>query len=126
MLCHLAGDNEVVFNLGRALKELGFGKLSGKSQRGQRVHNHVNPEELDSLKGRFLEQDGTCDSEEQRVHVHGKLELQEALNIVVDVSAPGAGLHNRVERIVLDDDVSSGQAHLSTGQTHAEADVGLG
>jgi hypothetical protein len=126
MLSHLAGDNEVVFNLGRAFKELGLGKLGCKSQRGQRVHNHVNPEELDSLQGRLLEQDGTHDSEEQRVHVHGKLELQEALNVVVDVSTPGAGLHNRIERIVLDDDVSGSQAHLSTGNTHAEADVGLG
>jgi hypothetical protein len=50
VLGHLARDNEVLLDLGRALEEVRLGKLSRESQRGQRIHDHVDPEELNGLQ----------------------------------------------------------------------------
>ena len=50
VLGHLARDNEVLLDLGRALEEVRLGKLSCESQRGQRIHDHVDPEELNGLQ----------------------------------------------------------------------------
>ena len=125
MLRHLTGDNEVISVLGRAVKKVGLGELSGEGQRGERVHYHVHPEELNGLEGRLLEEDGAKHGEEESVHVHGKLELEETLDVIVNVSSPGAGLDDRGERVILDNDVSSSEAHSSTCQTHAESDIGL-
>ena len=50
MLGHLARNNEVLLDLGRAFEEIRLGKLSCERQRGQRIHDHVDPEELNGLQ----------------------------------------------------------------------------
>lgn len=92
VLAHLARDNEVVLALRHAVQKLGAGQLSGEGQRREGVHDHVNPEELDSLQRRLLQEDSTDHGEEEGVDVDGQLELEEASDVVIDVATPHASL----------------------------------
>jgi len=81
---------------------------------------------LNGLERRLFEENSADHSEEEGVNVDGKLELEEALDVVIDVTTPHAGFDNRVERIIHDDNISSSLADLSTGDVHAETNVGFG
>jgi hypothetical protein len=50
VLDHLSGDNEIVSMLGRSLKEFWSWFLSGESECGEGVHDHVDPKELDGME----------------------------------------------------------------------------
>ena len=126
MLGHLAGDDVVISVLRGSLEELGAGQLSGEGQGGKRVHDHVDPEKLNGLERRFLKEDSSNNSEDEGVDVDSKLELEETLDVIIDVTAPRGSLDDGEEGVILDDDVSGGLAHSGTGDTHTEADIGLG
>jgi len=51
VLGHLAGNNEVVFVLRRSFEQVRARQLSSKGQRSQRIHDHVDPKELNGLQG---------------------------------------------------------------------------
>lgn len=126
VLGHLAGDDEVILVLRIAQQQGVTGLLSGEGQRGERVHDHVDPEELNSLQRGLLEQDSTDDGEDQGVHIDGQLELEETLDVIIDISTPRASFDDRSETIINNDNVSSLLAHSSTSLTHTEADICLG
>ena len=126
VLGHLSRHNEVCLALGRALEEVRLGELSGESQRGQRIHDHVDPEKLNGLQRGLFQENGTDDGENQRVDVDGELELQETLDVIVNVSSPRGSLDHRSETVVHNDDIGGSLAHISSSHTHAEADIGLG
>ena len=123
---HLTGDNKVISDLRGSFKEFWARQFSREGEGSQRVHDHVNPEELNGLQGRFLKENSTNDCEQKSSDVDGELELQEALDVVVDVTTPGACLDNLGERIIHDDNVSGGLANVSASNTHAESDISLG
>ena len=51
VLGHLARYDEVLFDLWWTVEEFRLGELGSQSQRGKRVHDHVDPEKLNSLQG---------------------------------------------------------------------------
>jgi len=126
VLGHLARDDKVILVLRRAVKKIILGEFSGKSERRKRIHDHVNPKKLDSLKGRFLKEDSADNSEDESVDIDGKLELQETLDVIIDVSSPTASLDDGFETIISDDNISGSLANRGSGNTHTEADIGLG
>jgi len=126
VLGHLARNNEVFLLLRRAVQEIGLRELSGECKGSQRVHNHVDPEELDGLQRRLLKQDGTDDGEDKGVDVDGQLELQETLDVVIDISSPLSSLDDGSETVIGDDDIGSSLAYISSSHTHAKTDISLG
>lgn len=50
VLGHLSRDYEVVSDLGWSLKKVGSWQFSGESKGSERVHDHVDPKELDGLQ----------------------------------------------------------------------------
>ena len=126
VLAHLAGDHEVFLYLGRAFQKLGLGQLGGEGQRGKRIHNHVDPEELNRLQGRLFHEDGADHSEDHGVDVDSELELQETLDVVVDVSSPLGSFHDRGETVVHDDDIGGHLADIGSCHAHTEANIGFG
>ncbi len=126
VLGHLTRDNEIVLDLRRSFEELWARQLGSKGKRSKGIHDHVNPKELNSLKGRLFEEDSTNDSEKKSANVDSQLELQETLDVVVDVTTPGASLDNGGEGVIGNDDVSSSLTHISSGDTHSESDISLG
>jgi len=51
------------------------------------------------------------------------LELEEALDVVVDVSSPGSSSYNSDEVIILDEDIGGFLAGVSTSNTHSETNI---
>jgi len=49
VLHHLPGNDVLVSSIGWAVKQIQSGRLGGKRQRGKRVHDQVDPEQLDGL-----------------------------------------------------------------------------
>jgi len=50
---HFSGNDIFIFPVWWSLEKFIFWFLSGESERGKRVHNHVNPKELNGSKWRF-------------------------------------------------------------------------
>jgi len=77
------------------------------------------------LQRRLLTDDRADKGDDASTDVYGKLELQETLNVIEDVTAPHAGLYNRSEVVISDQNVSSLFAHISAGLTHSKAHISL-
>ena len=101
---HLDGDKSFALGVRFSLEQLVAWRLSGKSERGQGIHDKVDPQHLDGVERRFS-QDGTTDKGHHEGHeVDSQLELQEFSDRVEDVSAPFHRSHNRDEVIIEKDD----------------------
>jgi len=103
-LPHLVGDEAFTLGDGLALEELVTGGLGGEGQRGEGVHDEVDPQHLDGIEGGLAEDGATHEGHNQGHEVDGQLELKELPDGVEDVSAPLHGGHNRAEVVVEQDD----------------------
>ncbi len=120
---HGAGD-DVVRRLARRLLHHAFVRRQrGQGQRGEGVHDEVDPEHLRDGEGGFRAQERADEHNEAGRHVDGHLEDDEALDIPVQGASPHDGAGNAHEGIVQDGDgagflgygsaVPHGEAHLS-------------
>jgi hypothetical protein len=125
VLDHLAGNNVIVTVLGHAVEETFLGELSGEGKGSKGVHNQVNPEELDGLERGLLGDARADKGGNEGTNVHGELELEEALNVIVNIATPHSSLHNASEVVVSDQNVGSLFAHVSAGHSHGETNVSL-
>lgn len=123
VLHHLAGHKVIVLVLRLALQEGFSGGTSGKSQGGQRVHDEVDPKELDGVEGGLLHDASTDKGDGEGNEVHTQLELEEALDVIVNVTSPLGGLHDSSEVIVLDQDIRSFLAGVGTSNSHSESNI---
>jgi len=123
VLHHLAGHKVIVLVLRLALQESFSGGTSGKSQGGQRVHDEVDPKELDGVEGGLLHDARTAKGDGEGNEVHTQLELEEALDVIVNVTSPLGGLHDSSEVIVLDQDIRSFFAGVGTSNSHSESNI---
>lgn len=112
VLHHLLGDDVFLLSVWWSLEEVILWKLGGKSQRGKRVHDQVDPQKLDSLKWRFPHNDGSDERSDESNNVDSKLELKESSDVIIDVSSPLASLHNRCEVIILNDNIRGRVSNL--------------
>lgn len=65
----------------------------GKSQGTKDIHDQVNVDELDRVQDRFLLDDVADQNDEKDGDVAGNLELEEALDVHENVTAPHDSLH---------------------------------
>lgn len=95
-------------SLGRTLFHYGgeWGS-SGKSKSRHRIHDHINPEKLNSVKRGFEQIDVPNENNNQATEVASNLELQESLNVCIDVASPHDRLRKR-HKIVFNKDHVSG------------------
>ena len=98
--------------------------LGGKGQSGEGVHDHVNPEHLDSSKDSLLGLESRDEHNDDSDYVDGQLELEELSDGVINISSPHDSSDDGGEVIVQKDDISSLSGDLSTGVTHSESDIG--
>lgn len=61
--------------------------FSSESEGGKGVHDEVNPEDLDRGQDLLVEEKGTQKHDENSDDVNGKLELEELLDGVIDVTS---------------------------------------
>jgi hypothetical protein len=92
VLSHFPGNNVLVPSVWWSLEELVSRFFSGECERSERVHDEIDPEELNSLKWGLPEDDGADEGSDEGDDVDCELELEEASDVVEDVSAPFACL----------------------------------
>mmetsp|Transcript_13465 Transcript_13465/g.32026 ORF Transcript_13465/g.32026 Transcript_13465/m.32026 type:complete len:825 (-) Transcript_13465:799-3273(-) len=123
---HLARNDGAVAAIRLAL-ELRLRRALGRERkRGERIHNEVYPEHLDGRQRAVSQPQGTHGGDDDGRDVNGELELQELCHGVVDVAAPVARLHDRVEVVIHQHNVTRRLGNGGTLDAHREADVGLG
>ena len=98
-----------------ALEQIGSWHFGGQSQRSQSVHDQVDPEHLDSLERRVLDETSADEGHSHGHDVDSQLELQELGDRVVDVTAPHDCLDDAVEVVVRQDNVGRFFGHVRSG-----------
>jgi|LauGreDrversion4_2_1035121.scaffolds.fasta_scaffold64277_2 hypothetical protein len=88
VLDHFSRNDVLISSIWRTIKEFHGGWFSGKSQRGKRVHDKVDPEELNGLKRSLFQNDRADECSEHGNNVDCKLELKELANVVINTSSP--------------------------------------
>ena len=88
---HFRQEDLVVLLYSSLLKLSWVGRLGGKSNGGESVHDHVDPEELDDVEWAVSESGSTEEHDEESTDVNSHLEDNELSDVVVDVSSPLGG-----------------------------------
>jgi len=125
VLDHLSGDDVLVSLIRRSVQQRFLRILSGEGKRGKRVHDEVDPKQLNGEERRLNKDAGTNESCDKSDDVDGELELEELSNVIVDVSSPHAGLHNGSEVVIHHNDVSCMFGHICPSYPHGEPYIGL-
>lgn len=94
VLNHLSGDDVFLLSIWWPHKQLWLRCLGGECEGSKGVHDEVDPEKLDGGKWTLLEYQGADEAGEEGDYVDGQLELEESSNVVINISAPRAGLDN--------------------------------
>ena len=97
---HRRVDDVVVSGVGLAVEEFGGGVLGGQGDRGQTVHDEVDPKHLDWLEYVSLDQGCPYEGDADCYDIDGQLELYELPDGIVDVPSPKDCLHDGVEVII--------------------------
>ncbi len=124
-LFHQLRDYVIVAGVGFAEQQLLVRILSRKGERGERIHNQINPKHLNRFQDFLLQQCGPNKRAGDGHDVDCELELKKLSNGVVNVASPKHCLDDRV-KIVVDEDYCCGLArHLGPCDPHRESHVGL-
>ena len=94
VLGHLLRDDVLLLSIRGSLKELLSWQLSSQSKGSQRIHDKVDPQELDGLKRRLPHDDRSNESSNESHNIYSELELKESSDVVINIPSPHAGLHN--------------------------------
>lgn len=102
--------------------------ISGECESAQRVHDHVDPEQLYGSEGRVAigVESRTDEGGEDSHQVDRELELQELPYPVKHVAAPEHCSHNTSEVVVENNNVAGFLGGLRARDAHGEAHAGLG
>mmetsp|Transcript_23372 Transcript_23372/g.54621 ORF Transcript_23372/g.54621 Transcript_23372/m.54621 type:complete len:201 (+) Transcript_23372:1136-1738(+) len=97
--------------VGLAVEELLGGTLSRQRQRRERVHDEINPQQVDGLERRLLQHAGAQHSDHNRRKIHCQLEHKELADVIVDRASPHHCFDDRAEVVVHQDDIRSLLGH---------------
>mmetsp|Transcript_11062 Transcript_11062/g.26853 ORF Transcript_11062/g.26853 Transcript_11062/m.26853 type:complete len:414 (-) Transcript_11062:540-1781(-) len=97
--------------------------LGRESERGEGVHDEVNPQHLDGGERRLGEDCRPHTCHHDRRDVHRELELEELADVVVHAAPPLHRLYDGREVVVEDDNVRRVLGHLRAGLAHGKAHV---
>lgn len=107
-----------------SLVEEPVGGRLGEGQRCERIHDEVDPKQLDGVE-RGAEAEHRCgESRHECDHVDGQLELQELSQVLEDTPSPTDGRHRRHEVVVDDHHVGRLAGDLGSA-AHGKPDIGL-
>ena len=82
--------------------QVGLGPRRCERQGAKDIHDQVDVDELDGVESAFSQGHIADDHDDQNSEVGRDLELEEALHVHVDVTAPHDGTHARVEIVRLE------------------------
>jgi len=108
---------------GFALHHLAVRRLRRQGERREGVHDQVDPEHLDHRQGKLYPDHRAEQHDQQRRHVHRKLEEQEALDVLVERPPPQNRVDDARERVVEQHDVAGLLRHGGSPLPHGEPDV---
>ena len=91
---HVGRKQLLVSSVGLAAEEVILGVLGRERQRCKRVHDHVDPKELDGSEWTLLESKGADEAREKSDNIDRQLELEEPSDVVVHISSPAACLYD--------------------------------
>lgn len=94
MLSHSDGNDVLTLTVRCSVQQLRLRVLSGEGQSSQSVHDHIDPEELDSSQGSLSHNNTADEGDDKCCNVDSQLELKETANVVIDIAAPAASLDN--------------------------------
>lgn len=126
VLNHLTGHDVIVSVLRGSFEESWCGEFSGQSKGCKRVHDEVDPEELDGFKRGLFNNAGSDEGHDKSSNIDSELEHEETLDVVVDGTTPHGGLNDGGKVVVKDLDIAGFLGNIGSGDAHGEADVGLG
>lgn len=119
------GDDGCIGGARWKVHDGGIGWKGGECECGEGVHDEVDPEHLGDGEGGLGGGGGADEDDETGGDVDGKLEEDEALDVLVEGASPEDGGGDGVEGVVEDGDVGGFFGDGGT-VTHREADVGGG
>lgn len=79
--------NEFLSTLRFSVHESVGRRFSSQSKSGESIHDHVNPQHLNSSERSFSKDSSTREHNEHSNNVDSKLELKEFTHVVIDVSS---------------------------------------
>jgi len=121
---HDSIDNHIVLVGRLAIKNAFVGRLGGKGQRCEGVHDEVDPKHLRRGERRLAKDARAREDDEHGNDVDCELELQELAHVVVDVATVLGSDKNGTEVVVEELNVARVFSHVSASNSHREADVG--
>lgn len=74
---HDWGNHVLSLSVGFSVEQIWSGFLSGEGERGEGIHDQVNPEHLNGVQGRFSQDSTSQENHEHGDDVDGDLELEE-------------------------------------------------
>lgn len=78
---------------------------------------------MDGVERGLLHDASTDKGDGEGNEVHTQLELEEALDVIVNVTSPLGSFDDSDEVIILDEDISGFLAGVSTSNTHSKSDI---
>mmetsp|Transcript_6507 Transcript_6507/g.15344 ORF Transcript_6507/g.15344 Transcript_6507/m.15344 type:complete len:829 (+) Transcript_6507:166-2652(+) len=122
---HHRREERLVPRVRPALQHIRARVLGRERERRERVHDHVDPQQLDDRQRRLGEDRRAQNRDRARCQVHRELELEELADVVVDAPPPLDGRDDRLEVVVQDHNVCRLLRHLGSVDVHGEANVSL-
>lgn len=125
VLPHVGSNQTLESWIWFSLKKVFSWRLSGQGQRGEGIHDEVDPQHLNWVQGRFSQNSTSDEGHNQSDEVDCQLELQELSDGVEDVSAPLHSSDDWAEVIIKQNDAWGFLGDFSTSNTHGETDISL-
>ena len=114
VLHHVSRDQRSCSPVRFTREQFFCGHFRGQCQRGQRVHDEIDPEHLHGTQRRLLDDARADERAEHGDDVDRQLKLKELRDRIVDVSAPHHCLDDGVEVVVDENDVRCFLGHVRT------------
>ena len=125
LLVHVDGEQRCGELVWLSIEKNRRRRIGSKREGSERVHDDVDPEQLDGRQGRCLRRryDGCDRRNDDGGHVGGELELQEFPDCVIDTAPPHDSFDNGGKIVIHKDDIGSIFCYLGTSDAHRKADV---
>ena len=122
VVAHGGGDDEVAPAARLFVHHIGAGRQRSQCHGRKGVHDEVDPQHLCDGKRKGRPEEGANQNAQQRHNVDGQLEDYEALDVLVERTAPHHGSGYAAERVVEQGDVAGLLGYGCAG-AHGESDL---
>jgi len=101
MLHHFSRNNVIISVLWWSFEKFRFWHICGQSKSSKRIHNQVDPKELNGVKWGLTGSQRSNQYCKQSININCQLELEETLNVIKYISSPLASFDDGSEAVIL-------------------------